>query len=120
MKEDKYHYRIKSDDFFDEDFKRTKHYTEAIWIMRRFHSTLEKTSDTWNKFNVHEFSMLQCSHREVDTVWGRFRSDINEQIAELHGYQRTLAQKIQTFDRMLNGVRSRSLLRTVLPDTDQR
>ena len=100
-----YYDRIDSGPYFDdENCSKTQHYNKALAEIRRFHDSLQRTSDDWESFSTLSFSLLQYPVRFVDVNWSSHRTSIIENFAELRRYQRVLAQRGESFNRMKDGV----------------
>jgi hypothetical protein len=91
---------------YDKDFKKTTRYTWALSILRRFHDLLLKTLEAWDEFAAGELKYFDTNNEILDGHWDRYYESLFNDVSELVYLQRSLLQRIQTFDRMKDGVRS--------------
>jgi hypothetical protein len=98
---------------YDKDFKKTTRYTWALSILRRFHDLLLKTLEAWEEFASGELKYFDTNSEILDRLWDRYYESLFNDASELLYLQRSLLQKIQTFDRMKDGVCGR--WRTCMP-----
>ncbi|ETI29380.1 hypothetical protein G647_01833 [Cladophialophora carrionii CBS 160.54] len=92
-------------DFFDDaQLGRTKSYTNAVYIMRKFNDTLSLSLDTFQDFQQGELLYFDTGNKQHDEAWKRYFDTIYEDLASMRYLQRVLLQKIQTFDRMKDDV----------------
>lgn len=104
-KENAYHRTFDTlDSFDDESLTRTKSYTRAVFILRQFHDMLNLTLDTFEDFIDGELGYFETNIETLDKFWSRYLESISDDLASLRYWQRMLSQKIQTFDRMKDGV----------------
>lgn len=92
--------------FDDEHFSGTKKYTWAVSLLRRFHNLLLKTIESWDLFVSTELDFFDVDSEVLSNLWGDYFSKITNDVNELRFMQRSLEQRIQTFDRMKDGVSS--------------
>lgn len=105
MQEVAYEREIQTGQFsYDKDFKKTTRYTWALSILRRFHDVLQKTLEAWEEFNSGELKYFATDSEILDRHWYRYHQSIFEDVSELAYLRRSLLQRIQTFDRMKDGV----------------
>jgi hypothetical protein len=108
MQERAYNTSIKSNRFFeDQKTSNTKRYTEAVSTLRKFHDALLKTVEAWEWFAAEELHYFETGCDGLHVLWTDYIANIFIDVSEL----RSLSQKIQTFDRMIDAVRSSHLLR---------
>lgn len=93
-------------DFFDDaQLGRTKSYTKAVSIMRKFNDILSLALDTFHDFELGEGQYFGTGNDELDSRWKGYLDSISDDFASLRYFHRILVQKIQTFDRMKDGVK---------------
>ncbi|KIX04584.1 uncharacterized protein Z518_05454 [Rhinocladiella mackenziei CBS 650.93] len=103
--ENAYHDVIDTDKFFDDEaLSRTKSYTRAVSILRKFHDLLSLTLDSFQEFSRNELKYFETSSEVLDRFWTSYLESVFESTETLRHWQRMLLQKIQTFDRMKDGV----------------
>lgn len=90
--------------FDDNEFSGTKRYTWAVSLLRRFHDLLLKTIESWDLFASTELQFFEVDSRVLSNLWGGYFSSITRDVNELRFMQRSLDQRIQTFDRIKDGV----------------
>jgi len=92
-------------DFFDDaQLGRTKSYTKAVSIMRRFNDMLSLSLDTFRDFELGELQYFGTGNAMLDDIWKPYLDSIFDDFGTMRYLQRVLVQKIQTFDRMKDGV----------------
>lgn len=92
----------------DKDFKKTTRYTWALSVLRRFHDLLLKTLEAWEEFASGELRYFDTNSEVLDRLWDRYYESIFNDVSELLYLRRSLLQRIQTYDRMKDGVRRNS------------
>ncbi|EXJ59775.1 hypothetical protein A1O7_03922 [Cladophialophora yegresii CBS 114405] len=98
-------------DFFDDaQLGRTKSYTNAVYIMRKFKDTLSLSLDTFQDFQQGELLYFDTGNKQHDEGWKLYFDSIYEDLASMRYLQRVLLQKIQTFDRMKDDLVNSSAL----------
>ncbi|KIY03609.1 uncharacterized protein Z520_00300 [Fonsecaea multimorphosa CBS 102226] len=101
-----YYASMDGNDFFDDaQLGRTKSYTKAVSILRKFNDMLNLTLETFQDFEQGELQFLNTRDEKLDDLWKIYLDRIFEDFATMRYLQRVLVQKIQTFDRMKDGVR---------------
>ncbi|KAL9625601.1 MAG: hypothetical protein Q9160_000314 [Pyrenula sp. 1 TL-2023] len=100
--------------FDDEHFSGTKKYTWAVSLLRRFHDLLLKTIESWDLFVSTELDFFDVDSEVLRDLWGNYFSRITNDVSELRFMQRSLEQRIQTFDRMKDGVRPHGFIKYFL------
>ena len=107
-----YNQRINTDDFFDDrHLNRMKTYTHAVSILRQCHDALSTTTDAFQDFASTEFQCFQTGSEILDSLWKDYTTSLSDNAGDLRAMQRKLAQRISTFDRMLNGLVDASALK---------
>jgi hypothetical protein len=89
---------------YDKDFKKTTRYTWALSVLRRFHDLLLKTLEAWEDFADGELQYFNTNSETLDKLWDRYYESLSNDVSELVYLRRSLLQRIQTFDRMKDGV----------------
>ena len=98
-------------DFFDDPkYTRTKKYTQAVSVLRRFHDTLYMTIEAWQEFACGDMQYFMTKSPGLDALWRKHIDSLFDDVSELRYIQRSLLQRIQTFDRMKDGVSRSSLV----------
>jgi hypothetical protein len=96
---------METEEFFDnEQYTWTISYTRAVSILRRFHDALLLTVEAWQEFELGEILYFETKSTELDALWKQYMDSLFNEISELRYLQRSLLQRIQTFDRMKDGV----------------
>lgn len=96
---------MSGNDFFDDaQLGRTKSYTKAVAIMRKFNDVLTLSLETFWDFEQDELQYFNTGNEMLDDLWKRYLDRIFDAFATMRYLQRVLVQKIQTFDRMKDGV----------------
>jgi hypothetical protein len=90
--------------FDDQSFTGTKAYTWAVSVLRSFHDLLIKTLDAWDIFASHELRYFETSSDMLQSIWAEYMADMDKNVSEMRYLQRSLVQRIETFDRMKDGV----------------
>jgi len=67
---------------------------------------LSLTLDTFEDFTKGELGYFETNSETLDKFWSTYLESIFEDSASLRYWQRMLSQRIQTFDRMKDGVSS--------------
>lgn len=75
-------------------------------MLRRFYDLLLKTIESWDLFASTEVYFFEVDSDVLRNLWGDYFSSITRDVNELRFMQRSLEQRIQTFDRMKDGVRA--------------
>lgn len=100
-----YELEIRNGQFsYDKDFKKTTRYTWALSVLRRFHDLLMKTLEAWEEFASGELKYFDTESEILDRLWDRHYESLLNDVSELVYLRRSLLQRIQTFDRMKDGV----------------
>ena len=98
---------METEDFFDDErYTWTKNYTWAVAILRRFHDALLMTIESWQEFAVGDMQYLETKNVGLDALWKEYIDSLFNDMSDLRYLQRSILQRIQTFDRMKDGVRS--------------
>ena len=106
-----YYGSMSGNDFFDDEhLGRTKSYTKAVSIMRKFNDTLSLSLDTFQDFELGELQYISTGNDTLDDLWKRHLDSIFNDFTSMRHLQRILVQKIQTFDRMKDGVSRSDIL----------
>lgn len=106
---------MSGDEFFDDaQLGRTKSYTQAVSIMRRFNDTLNLCLDTFGDFEHGELQYFGTGDDSLDELWRQYLDNIFDDFNTMRYLQRVLDQKIQTFDRMKDGVSIQSVSSSAL------
>ena len=71
--------------------------------MRRFNDTITLTLDTFRDFERGDLQYFD-SDADLGEIWQKYFSSLSNDYATMQNLQRVLIQKIQTFDRMKDGV----------------
>ncbi len=96
---------METEEFFDnERYTWTISYTRALSILRRFHDALLLTIEAWQEFALGDILYFETKSTELDALWKQYIDGLFNEISELRYLQRSLLQRIQTFDRMKDGV----------------
>lgn len=88
----------------DDRFTGTKNYTLATSILRRYHDLLLKTIESWDTFAAGELRYFDNNSPVLQRLWNGPITSLFNDVSELRFLQRSILQKIQTFDRMTDGV----------------
>jgi hypothetical protein len=100
-----YEQEIRRDQFSeDRDFRKTTRYTWALSVLRRFHDSLLRTVEAWEEFATGELKYFDTNSEKLDRLWDRYYESLFNNASELQYLERSLLQRIQTFDRMKDGV----------------
>jgi hypothetical protein len=100
-----YEKEIRTDQFSeDKDFRKITRYTWTLSVLRRFHDLLLKTLQAWEEFASGELKYFDTNSEILDRLWDRYYESLFNDASELLYLERSLLQKIQTFDRMKDGV----------------
>lgn len=78
--------------------------TRAVSVLRHFREVLGDTLYAWDMFAGTEPECFVCEYPTVNETWSTYISQINDSVAHLRFLERSLAQKIQLFDRMKDNV----------------
>jgi hypothetical protein len=93
------------DDFFDDaQLGRTKSYTRAVSILKKFSDTLALTLDTMRDFELGEMQYLDAGNDALREMWNGYYDSISDDVNIMRYLRRLLIQRIQTFDRMKDRV----------------
>ncbi|KEF59571.1 uncharacterized protein A1O9_04416 [Exophiala aquamarina CBS 119918] len=115
-----YYGSMDGNDFFDDaQLGRTKSYTKAVTIMRKFNDVLILSLDTFRDFEQDELQYFNTGNEMLDDLWKRYLDRIFDGFATMQYLQRVLVQKIQTFDRMKDGLVNSSALKESRYSTKQ-
>jgi hypothetical protein len=98
--------------FDDRSFTGTLRSTRAVSVLRRFREVLGDTLYGWDTFANMEPECFVCEYPALNETWSSYVSRTNDAVAHLRFLERSLAQKIQLFDRMKDDVRICSALAT--------
>ncbi len=108
------------EDFFDDEgYTWTKNYTWAVSTLRQFHDSLLMTIDAWQEFALGDIQYFATGSTKLDALWKEYMDSLFDDMSELRYLQRSLLQRIQTFDRMKDGVCSGLVPRIETSYTDQ-
>jgi hypothetical protein len=92
-------------DFFDDaQLGRTKSYTKAVSILKKFSDTLALTLDTMRDFELGEMQYLDPGNDALREMWNAYYDSISDDVSIMRYLRRLLIHRIQTFDRMKDGV----------------
>jgi hypothetical protein len=96
---------METEEFFDDErYTWTVSYTRAVSILHRFHDALLLTIEAWQEFALRDILYFETKSTELDALWKQYIDSLFNDMSELRYLQRSLLQRIQTFDRMRNGV----------------
>jgi hypothetical protein len=100
-----YEKELRTDQFSeDKDFRKSTRYIRALSILRRFHNLLLKTLEAWEGFSSGGLKYFDTNSEILDRLWDRYYESLFSDASELLHLERSLLQRIQTFDRMKDGV----------------
>jgi hypothetical protein len=93
--------------FFDDpDLRRTEKLTLIVSTLRRFRDTLSRTIDAWKNFESGDLKFFDITgSEEYQQQWYTIISDIQQQVAQLKSLHSLMAQKLELFNSMRDGVR---------------
>lgn len=74
-------------------------------MLRRYHDRLLKTIESWDAFAAGEIRYFDTNSDMLREAWSNHIASLFNDVSELRFLQRSILQKIQTFDRMADGVR---------------
>jgi hypothetical protein len=96
---------METEEFFDnERYTWTVSYTRAVSILRRFHDALFLTIEAWQEFALGDIFYFETKSPQLDALWKQYTDSLFNDMSELRYLQRSLLQRISTFDRMKDGV----------------
>jgi len=111
---------MNGNDFFDDaQLGRTKSYTKAVSITRKFNDVLILSLDTFRDFEQGELQYFNTGNETLDDIWKTYLASVFDDFATMRYLQRVLVQKIQTFDRMKDGLVNSSSLKESRYSTKQ-
>jgi conjugal transfer/entry exclusion protein len=62
------------------------------------------TIESFQEFSTNELQYFRTDSEKLDAYWKRYIDSLFEDVSDLRLWQRSLQQRIQTFDRMKDGV----------------
>lgn len=72
--------------------------------LRKFDDMLDLTVSSFQDFASAELNYCENDNDDLERLWKGYFDSIYDNFATLRHWQRILTQKIQTFDRMKDGV----------------
>ena len=97
---------METEEFFDnERYTWTVSYTKAVSVLRKFQDALLLSLEAWQDFALGDLLYFETKGTELDALWKPYLDSLFNDMSELRYLQRSLLQRIQTFDRMKDGVR---------------